>query len=681
MRFRSLWFLACLVCSVFPLGQSHAQQGFSAFDVGNAAQEAQPGVRPGRWLWSVSDMPPLRNGATAVAVAQDAPSTVYIGGFESVVVSQDGGRTFKPSLRFNADAENDPIVSFSTNDSERSQQRAEALREYLRVNLEEQFDSGYVESLLDEITDEDLLDANEVTDLEPLQNMELDMDSDLRNVQLDIPAAYHVTNLSNYDSFIQRFKLARGAGIDSNAGENIAYAAHSPAVWQIRAIGTTAYAVTSSMIYVTRDSGNSWQAMLQAAEGESFLSIDATPGLDKIVIGATNGLIVSQDGGGTWMRTGHNVRGAVYEVRYGASDAIWALTTRGVFTTANLGVNAGRSAEMALDDEFEESKDAEQAQSSGVLQLEWSRFDLPVPATETLLHIYQGVAGNVLLLTSGGLYATHDLVNWIPIGAEVLNDAYVRDIYVRDSSLASFVVITDSQILEYDNGWFNQSKGIGALRNVHVAPLSGGTRLAVAVTEAAVYFAYDSKDIEHDEAYADLLEQWKHEPSYHDTIQAALADRYESLDGNWRLRSRLAWILPRVTGEYMYRQYRRDIETEYQTASTWAQTRQYNYRREENMEWAVYAFWDLRIEQAFKNDHYVDRLEPTYEEQKELVDRVVEALDQRRSLQIGKIIQRLESGDLSLEDEINYELAMQEVEATLHYLTGGFYIPAVKNWK
>ena len=134
-----------------------------------------------------------------------------------------------------------------------------------------------------------------------------------------------------------------------------------------------------------------------------------------------------------------------------------------------------------------------------------------------------------------------------------------------------------------------------------------------------------------------------------------------------------------MTGEYIYRQYRRDKDTDYQKASNWSRTQKFEYRRETRNEWGVYALWDLRIGQAYKNDYAVARLEDMRGKQESVVEDVIEALDQRRSLQISQVIQKIEVGKPSLEDEINYELAMQEAEATLHYLTGGFYIPAVKN--
>lgn len=663
MNYRSLWFsLICLACSAHSPGLSYAQEEFSASDVGGMEQGTQRGVEAGEWLWSVSDAPLLRSGATALAVAEGAASTIYIGSFGTVVVSQDGGRTFRQSLRFEAGTESDPIVSFAEADPLRRQQRADALREYLRVNLEEQFDNTYVESMLEEVSDEDLLDADEVTDLEPFQDLELDMDNDLRNAPVGGQNTLKVTNLSNYDSFIRRMRMARSAQEEGDSTEAIEQAAKSPGVWQIRAIGATAYAVTSSAIFVTHDSGNSWQAMLQAAEGEYFLSIDVTPSFDRIAIGVSNGLIISQDGGSTWGRTGENVRGAVYEIRFGPTGDIWALTTGGVFTTANIHAEQGDQNDVSL-------------------ALQWTRFALPVAPSEVLLHIYQGDAGNIMLLTGEGLYMTTDLVNWYTVGAEVLNDSYIRDIYVKDSSLQSFIVVTDSQILEYNNGWFNQSKGIGVLRNAHIAPLVENNRLAIVTTETGAYFAYHSKSIEEDEAYAALVEQWKREPSYEDTIQAALAAHYldGSLDKNWRLRSRLAWILPQVRGEYIYRQYRQDKDTDYQKASNWSRTQKFYYERDTRNEWGVYALWDLRIGQAYKNDYAVARLEDMRGKQESVVEDVIEALDQRRSLQISQVIQKIEVGKPSLEDEINYELAMQEAEATLHYLTGGFYIPAVKN--
>ena len=116
------------------------------------------------------------------------------------------------------------------------------------------------------------------------------------------------------------------------------------------------------------------------------------------------------------------MRGAVYEIRFGPTGDIWALTTGGVFTTANIHAEQGDQNDVSL-------------------ALQWTRFALPVASSEVLLHIYQGDAGNIMLLTGEGLYMTTDLVNWYTVGAEVLNDSYIRDIYVKDSSLQSFIVV------------------------------------------------------------------------------------------------------------------------------------------------------------------------------------------------------------------------------------------------
>lgn len=693
MKFRSLWIsLACLACLTAKPEFSSAQDGYADQETEAYGRGAPSHVSPGRWLWAVSDNALLRDGAITAAVAQGDPQTVYIGGFGSVLVSRDGGQTFRTSLRFDDDNASDPIVSFSQDDPTLITQRAEAIREYLRENLEEQFDSGYVDSLLDEITDDDLLEANEVTDLEPLRNLTLDMDTDLRNAPIELPAAATVTNLSDFDSFALRFRLARSVVRDT--AQAIDYAANAQGVRQIRAIGTAAYAVTPSTVYMTSDSGNAWKALLHSAEGESFLSIDVSPDYRAIIIGASRGFILSQDGGASWTRIGSDIRAAVYDVQLTASNDIWALTTRGIFTTAALGnlfaaqsvavpeASNGGGDDIIDGEDEDESGNSPAAIANDPALSQWKHLAAPLRQGEIALRIRAGADGSILLLTNEALYKTQDFIHWQVIGADVLNDAYLRDIYVRDDANMSFIVLTDSQVLEYDNGWINQSKGLQRSRAATVVPLPNENRLALIASDNGIYFAYDAKRIEREQAYISLKEQWSGEPSYEETIQAAFRAHYidEGASRNWRTRSRLAWLLPHVRAQYEHRQkrddYYKNTETKKDTGAVVIEET-FSYKRETYNYWQIWALWDLRIEKAFKDDFSAYRIDDYRLRQIDIANEVVAALDQRRSLQINRIIRQIESGAPTLLDEINSELAMQEIEALLHGLTGGFYLPAL----
>ncbi len=692
MKFRSLWIsLACLACLTAKPEFSLAQDGYADPEPEAYGRSALPHVSPGRWLWAVSDNALLRDGAKTAASAQGDPQTVYIGGFGSILVSRDGGQTFRLSLRFDAENASDPIVSFSQDDPTLITQRAEAIREYLRENLEEQFDSGYVDSLLDEITDDDLLEANEVTDLEPLRNLTLDMDTDLRNAPIELPAAAKVTNLSDFDSFAHRFRLARSVVRDT--AQAIEYAANAQGVLKIRAIGSAAYAVTASTVYMTSDSGNAWKALVHSAEGESFLSIDVTPDYRIIIIGASNGFILSQDGGVSWTRIGNDIRAAVYDVQITESNDIWALTTRGIFTTAGL-ENFFAAQNSAIRASNEDDADADNGEGEDEIgdtpaaiandpaRSQWKHLAAPLHNSEIALRIRAGADGSILLLTNEALRKTQDFVRWQVIGADVLNDAYLRDIYVRDDANMSFIVLTDSQVLEYDSGWINQSKGLQRAHAATVVPLPNENRLALIAADSGVYFAYDAKRIEREQAYVSLKEQWSGEPSYEETIQAAFRAHYidDGSSRNWRTRSRLAWILPHVRAQYEHRQKRDDyyqnVETKKDTGAVTIEDK-YSYKRETYNYWQIWALWDLRIEKAFKDDFSAYRVDDYRLRQIDIANEVVAALDLRRSLQINRIIRRIESGAPTLLDEINSELAMQEIEATLHGLTGGFYLPAL----
>lgn len=610
----------------------------------------------GEWLWVMSNDSLLSRGATAVETSPYHPKTIYMGGFESVIVSNDGGKTFHESLSFSGSSNNDPIQTFETGDSTLDIQRADALREYLRENLESQYGSSVVESWLDDITDEDLLQADDVTDLEPLQDLDLEMDTDLRAIQLEDLQASSIrqTNLSNFDSFIVRFRMANNAGASHD--DAVTHAAQSPSVWQIHANKNAAYVVTSTAVFKSTDLGKTWTQILQPAEEEYFLSIATSPDDTQLAVGMSNGLIISSDAGMSWQRDA-TLNSAVYDIEFAAdSGKLWALTLSGAYT-------------------------------SDVSKTIWTSLPTPLSTSETSSEIPLRIApkhnGGVYLLTNENLYTSDDLLHWNTLGTQYLNDAYLRDITFDDDSNSSFILLTDSQVFEYANGtWIDQSKGLKTSSSAHVARLYDDPhRFAILISDDAALFAHNAQNLEGSDSYRELQKKWEREPSDIDVIQAALAAHY--LDGslyqNWKARSRLAWFLPQVDAYYYYQERRYDKKTESETESSFITTTKYDYIREKKHEWEVRALWNLRIEEAFKRDFDAEKLKDLRQMQDDLIVEVQKQLRNRRSLQIQQIIQHSNDNSPSILEEINTTLMIDETETTLHYLTGGYYKNAIRS--
>ena len=217
-KHKRLWFAA--VSMVLCIASPAVGQEEDAPDTENVAAPASGGpnltlggkqtAELGDWFWGLLADPVLLSGTTAIAADVGDSSVLYAGGIGYIAVSTDNGASWEETFRFSDLQEDEDEESDEENGSEgivasaASEARADALREYLRRELEEQYDSDTADTLLDNITDEELLSASQVTDIEALRDLELDMDPDLSNVQLDFENVSGVS-LSKYDSYIDRF--------------------------------------------------------------------------------------------------------------------------------------------------------------------------------------------------------------------------------------------------------------------------------------------------------------------------------------------------------------------------------------------------------------------------------------------------------------------------------------------
>lgn len=601
----------------------------------------------GNWFWALIDNQTLLSGASAVATDPNDPETIYVGGSDYLSVSHDGGLTWTNTpILLQKNDETDADESSSMND----EQKAEFLREYLRTNLEEQFDQSYVDNILDDITDEDLLEAQDVTDLTPLQDMELDMDSDLRSAPYEAQGGGRQSIVSDWDSFIVRYRTLLRAG----ATENVAAsrAANNGVIWQIIPTPSAVFAISSHYVFVSTDRGASYQTVFT---GTTFSILSAAVSqTGDVLIGTTDGLYLSDDHGRSFHEIAPNIEEPVFKI-YATAGVWYALTPDAFYTSVDQGLTWD-------EDPF-----------SGLLT-----------ADNYLVDLQPGNGHSRLVLTNQALSLSFDGSTYNQVPTDAFEDRDILGISA-DRSLQNIIVQTNDQIYEFNGtNWVVQNKGLETQKTGTVTRVLSDNAFAVMTTSSGVWLAYSAASIENNPIYQKMLSVWAQEPSDDSVVEAALAAHYldDRFDSRWRLRSRLAWILPRFTFEYKYEQMRADKDTHTQDGLTYALTRKFEQRRETISEYAVMAFWNLRIEQSFHDDQTILSLEAKRSEARQkLIQNVVEALNVRRALQTSRVLAEMSGDKQSVLDAVNYELDLMEIETRLQYLTGGFFLNAIKEAK
>ncbi len=668
----------CLIAAFLLLGIG---SGVNAQSVNNEKAESQGAgleshsahynrtdqFREGVWMWGMSAEQRLLSGSTAVAVDAGESSTIYVGGLGGIVVSNDSGSSWSEGLTFSASGmgsdadDNADNEDLSVKSGEQGDMQANRLREYLRHEIETQLGSSdLADSLLEEITDDELLDAKDINELESIAALNLDIESDLTQIPLLMMEQGDGVALSDYDPFITRFLAMRGAGADTD--QAISAAARCSAVWSFRSTPDVTYAVTSEAIYLTIDKGQNWQLFMSAPEDQSILSLDISADGQIVVMGLTSGITMTRDGGENWVTIDAGIDGAFYAVRYVESDkALWGLSTNRLYHSSDLG-------------------------------LTWQEVDTRMSPNEVILDLLPGSGGQSIVLTTETIYQgeqNRDQFVFTEIPHKPFADETINQIFSSDPSLNRFGVRTNGHVFEYDNGWVGQNKALFTTDLGPVAILNDGVSMAIMATSAGVWFAQDSSAVEASQEYQDLKKKWAKEPTDAEVILKAFEAHYigDNLDKNWALRDGLAWLLPTVMFNYFYEQYRQDKRAiKIDDIAKMLKSDTWTSMRRTTSYWEIMARWTFQVDTVMREDISTSyQLQQLKKERLRLMTKVQKELNKRHALQMTLALDFPKFPDKSSKKggnkvpkrKLKVILSLDEVESNLNYLTGGYYLPAI----
>lgn len=659
MKLRKIFYLliSALVASTalsFSDMTAHAQtgeiaQGASALDFSKLATSH---FESGNWFWGILNEPELLGGATAVATDVNAPSIFYVGGPGYIATSTNSGVSWQVTRQFDA--------TFPANDETQSENkessfdvRLEGLREYIRNGLEEQYDESYVDTIMDNISDDDLRNAETLEDIEALEGLELDMETDLSQVQIASDLESSIV-LSEFDSFIQRYTTLIVAGADTKSA--ILTAASSSAVWDFVTTPKAVYAVNSDCIYFSTDHGSSWNIFYSSATADSkILSFDVSNDGLIVAIGMSDTLLLTRNGGADWADLSHVFDGAIFKVVVPerVEDPVLVLTTEGLYFSRDMG-------------------------------LTWHELIIPIAINERILDVIPRFP-EMYVLTEQALYhsSNGNIWNHIPLGP--ISDETVQQVIIPESENGRLIARTNNRVFEYNNGWKLYDASLMAVETGPLVLLNDGESLAMMATSTGVWLAQDKAKIEVSSEYQELYDTWAKEPSDDLVIEWALRAHYldEWLEKRWSLRSRMAWLLPTVTFDYLFRQtVSPDIYSVTNMRFAVVESERYRYEAEEIHQWQIMARWNIEIDKAFKTDISSTQLTNRLRVKRyALIKQVQAMIKKRRAFQLTLALDFPKTQTKSKKNSqkhIRNLLGLQEIDANLNYLTGGYFIPAIQ---
>jgi len=598
----------------------------------------------GTWIWT-DDYEDDLDGAVVVVVDENDEKTLYAGGKGFLRVSRDGGANWQTVLKFNvgsaAQESEDPLSKLS------DEEIIKAKREYIHNELTTTYDSEFADTIDDEITDDELLTAESTEDLAIFSEYELDIDTDLmrafESVQEDDDNASSESAIDGRD-FVSRYLYYLEMGADEDAA---AKASEENVIWKIISYQGRVWALSRDALYVSSDKGKNWSTMSAPADVR-FISMDVSRSGQRITLGTTQGIVVSTDGGASWQPAAGVLEGVPYMMTHTSDDLLVISTPETVYVSSD----------------------------AAATLIPLSNI---VPGHgEHFTDIKAGQNALVLIATESSIYASRDLVNFERLDTIAIAGSMIRQVETLDGSEKKILVRTDDCVfLNQDEKWIREVEGLFGeqTRHIELTP-QDKNNAAIMVTDSNVLVASRNRKALADGGRLDLLKrQWSSEATPERIVYEALVAHSLEANAHDRFKARLwtSMILPNFRFSYSRKETATDKTQITSDGNSGAISKTvWEQKRDTQTEWEVAALWNFELGKNESSEMALDRFMYAQNRQRHaLVGQVMNVLKKRYSRQMAGV----KGGKKATKSEVKRLLLIEELDAQLYYLTGGFFQP------
>ncbi len=661
------WLLAAVLSSCFAIS-AHAQgfefdsssqpvdSGTVQADSGDIAtiSERMSGVSEtvisetvfGSWIWT-DDYEDDLDGAVVVLPDEKDPKTLYAGGYGFLRVSRDGGVSWKTAFNFDSGGDKQESAELLSKLSD--EEIVNTKRAFIRNELTTTYDSEFADTIDDEISDEELLAASTTDDLNIFSEYELDIERDLMRAfdELSVDEGNESNEVSSDGrDFVSRYLYFLDLG--ANEEEALVKATEENAVWKLISYQGKVWAVTRDALYVSSDNGATWTT-ISAPNDVQFISLDVSLSGQRITLGTNQGLWVSKDGGTTWGQSRGVFDGVPYMLTHTSDDLLVIGTPEVVYVSSDAG--------------------------ESVIPL--SHF--VANRGDHITDIKGGMNSLLMIATESGVYSSKDLVNFNRLDTASIEGSAIRQVETLDGTDSNILVRTEECVyINQGDQWIREIEGLFGeqTRNVVLTP-KDKANAAIMVTDSNVLVASRDRKKLNDEGRLDLLKrQWATEPTPERILHEALVAHALEENAHDRFKARLwsSMILPNFRFSYSRLETATDksqIISDNKNGgaiskTTWQQT------RDTQTTWEVSALWNFELGKDESNEMALDRYMYSQNRQRlTIVSQVMKVLRKRYSKQMAGV----KSKQKNAKNEVKRFLLIEEIDAQLYYLTGGFFTP------
>lgn len=433
-------------------------------------------------------------------------------------------------------------------------------------------------------------------------------------------------------------------------------------IYRNAAVSSSIYSATDSGVFVSDDQGQAWRQIFSPANGLARRAMSVLADEKMVYVGTADGLYFRRQDGQAWQQLHRDIgQETVFHL---ASDGsyIYAATDSGIYRFQESGEDVVKV--YALGSRLTD----EQSWINGEAVLVQQIRDMAV--SKDGMKIYAATAQKVIFSRDHGK-------NWQEISVQGLPVNRVSKLLINSYESGAeilYAATTDGVFFYNDGHWQSQVEGIGnIMANDVVEDEQGNMYLASddgiyikAVTEINKSGLFKRR-IE----YADIVQNFKHEPTISDVQRMAI--KYANVDpqqiNSWHNQSRAKAFFP--TWSMGLSRADSDIYHWDTGANPDVLTKGRDY-----VDWSTTLSWDFS-DLIWSSDHTsIDsRSKLMSELRQDILDQVTRLYFERRRIQVELAAKEQLTAEIYLEKGIRLE----ELTALLDGLTGGEFTITKKN--
>jgi photosystem II stability/assembly factor-like uncharacterized protein len=435
------------------------------------------------------------------------------------------------------------------------------------------------------------------------------------------------------------------------------------------------YIATESGIFKSEDGGINWQAMSRGIEKDNVLTLHIGSGdKNKLFAGTERDIFITEDACRNWTKSsqglsGINVRSIAQN--YLDNKMLFASCENGLFKSED----GARTWEkiLSIDSAIDEENLADEYNEADILSN---------PPTWVLIDPFDPQI--IYLATKRGIFKSSDNGDsWRRLPKAGLSNSHIKNFVIPSYNRGFLFAVAENGVFRFsekENMWREFYSGLTSKEAAFIA-LNGQQDTLWLAMKNGVFKSngdiYEIKEVSLADNAKTILQNFSHEPHYHEIQKAAIEYAEVNPDkiAKWRRAAKTKALLPTLSFGIDRNESR---SLHWDTGSTTTPDTWVMGPDEDNTGWDVTCSWDLG--DLIWNDDQTSidtRSKLMVELRDDILDEVTRLYFERRKLQV----ELMQNPPTDVNKFLEKELRLEELNASIDAMTGGYLSEEIERRK